>query len=82
VRYKMGIGMVPLTMVFASCSYFSGADACVVDESERPATVLTEPELEEASQGQANVYMDVTSASESPVRPGPAPIHPRRHWNR
>lgn len=40
VRYKMGIGMVPLTMVFASCSYFSGADACVVDESERPATVV------------------------------------------
>lgn len=30
--------------------------------------MLTEPELEEASQGQANVYIDVTSASESPVR--------------
>lgn len=63
-------GSIVLTGVFpllAGCDVFASG-SCTIDPKDRPVEVLSQPEVQEASEEEANVIVQVTSSSESPAR--------------
>ena len=63
---RVSPAVLPLLLV-SGCSVL-GADSCSVDVDERPAEVVSTPELSPVPEQQANVVLDVTSTLEESVR--------------
>jgi hypothetical protein len=57
------------TFLLAGCSSLTGdSDTCPVELMDRPAEVVTQPEVAEASESASNVVLQVTSTLEKRVR--------------
>jgi hypothetical protein len=59
-----------MMLLLAGCSSLTSTDSesCSIDPEERPAEVVTRPDVAEVSETESNVGLDVTSTLEEPVR--------------
>lgn len=68
MRHQGSIPIVIAALVATACSSQAGASSCSVDPIDRPAEVVTQPQLAAVPERQSNLGLDVTSTSRRPVR--------------
>ena len=68
MRNQGRIPIVIAALVATACSFQAGSSSCSVDPTDRPAEVVTQPQLAAVSESQSNLGLDVTSTSRAPAR--------------